>query len=158
MFARILLCFALVFVGACSSSPNRLDRPATPSRFVLAADAFTRWSVENVFQKSDFDGGLRRGEYTARYEDASGTFYEGPEKCMVLSQTYAPSQWDGGIWIPKDGNMKKARLWRYVVGMKDRYQHGLVVGVMDKMEEGNLQKIPMEVPHEILKQISIINP
>ena len=152
MLVRLILCVYVALVGACSTSPNSLDQPTSRSRFFLASDAFAQWKA----MTSDIDGGLRRGDYIAKFEDAGGTYYEGPEKCMVLSQSNSQGQWFGGIWIPKDGNMKNARLWRYAIGMgKSRYSEGLVGGIMDKIEEGNLQKIRIQLPDQILKAINI---
>ncbi len=83
----------------------------------------TSWHVvltENMTYKGkrglySYEEGLKKGEYRPEYQDESGIYLRGPEQCAFTTPGHDGIMrvYEGGIWLPKDFDMSKARIYSY---------------------------------------------
>jgi hypothetical protein len=141
----ILRLFLLaVFACMCPTSaraddiPSRkLAKPGELSYFVLP-DTVT---VHTTVGKVHLYPVLAKGRYVSVYEDADGTFYQGPKDCLPNPNPKAvfPAL-DGGLWIPRDSSRHETRFWVLTRHDKKTAEMGVLIAAIDRATTGKVRK------------------
>lgn len=109
----ILICLILFLTTSCISTVHldSLTLPRNPDKSI--------YITEFKYKTSDGITGLVGGEYKAEYEDSSGVFYKGPERCVIIpyGRPY------GGLYVPYSGNNKDYKIYYYVKTPSYVYEH-----------------------------------
>lgn len=176
--------FISLGLAGCASLADLQD-PRDPRHFVLSSD-YTRVSSKGLKPVE----GLRAGVYRAVKEDAEGTYFEGyGEDCvLILAKTYAAKYQAtgkvdsylerrvagenygggrGGIWLPKSGVNKEARLFYSIENANGHdalhkisagtvYPSGIVLGTIVSATQGALGFVPYGSEVSFLSSLSIV--
>jgi hypothetical protein len=116
--------FALVGMAGCSGVDPTSLRTAQSSRSVSLSTPYT-YEEHYRLAGTTMVHTLAGGKYTARFEDDGGTYFDGPEKCLVMSakfdspevaarnKAYAPKSFRCGIFVPtRTGEMPKVYFYQ----------------------------------------------
>ncbi|WP_047533455.1 hypothetical protein [Methylotenera sp. N17] len=104
--------------------------------------------------------GLKRGVYRPELENEAGTFYRGPEGCVIqFMEASSMGPFDGGIWIPKDKINNRPRIYYYF-----NFNHekaikagGAIVALLLAPSVGDITIMPSAENGTFLDEISITN-
>lgn len=103
----------LLVLNGCSTTrdPKNLT-PFTSSEYFILEKDFTYTGKRGLY---DFAEGLRKGTYKAELQDATGTYYRGPGRCAFTmpSSHNKTFEYQGGLWVPRDGGVAKAQIYSY---------------------------------------------
>src|SRR5262245_47371223 len=102
MFSRGLLLLAVAGLSACATAPESLSKAQRPEQIVLAEKIST---VAYRGLPVRCEEGALPGTYVAKFEDANGIYFYGPERSIwstneVVQKT--PRLYVGGLYLPRD--------------------------------------------------------
>jgi hypothetical protein len=143
MFFRptfLLAVLAAAFAGDARSNdipPAKLAKPKALSYFVLQETT----TVHTTVRKVHLYPILAKGRYVSAFEDADGTFYQGPKDCLPNPNPKAvlPAL-DGGLWIPRDPTRHEPRFWVITRPDKKTEEMGVLIAAIDRATTGKVRK------------------
>jgi len=116
--------FALVGIAGCSGVDPTSLRAAQGSRSVSLSTSYTYEEHYRVAGTTMIHT-LAAGKYTARFEDDGGTYFDGPEKCFLITarfdspevaarnKGYEPKSFRCGIYVAtRAGEMPKVYFYQ----------------------------------------------
>ena len=167
-FIIIILVFALT---SCAGA--RLDELAKldSNRFFILTEEHLRTEYRGMINAPWIEG-LYPGTYREIAQDKDGTYFMGNGHLVVtlgmkpaeeyLNSTdkiinpaaYIFGRSEGGLWLPKEGSKKKARLF-FVLKQAHHNVGGLVGASITVMHEGTISFIPFDSEVDFLNSIKL---
>ena len=151
-FAIIVIsCLAL---AGCAGSAPRKPGELTP------VETHLEIVLEEGFEYEEKRGigvlwreGLEAGSYTAMFQDEQGTYYGGPEKCvMQYMEETSMGPYDGGIWMPNEGVEESPHIWFYYAdNLRESQDRGLLIDWLIQRDVGKLSSMVGITDPDILK-------
>lgn len=104
--------------------------------------------------------GLNKGIYKPELENEVGTFYRGPEGCVIqFMEANSMGPFDGGIWIPKDKINYRPRIYYYFNYNVDNAVKagGAITALLIESSKGDITFMPPVDKGTFLDEIKITN-
>jgi hypothetical protein len=161
MYKKIIFIFlSLVLITACATNPSNLKKTTSKQYFILEKDISRTAKVGIGYMMTE---GLRKGKYTATFEDESGIYFQGEGPSVYYRHELKNMNRDnnGGIWIPKDEQQDNPRLYYYIG--KEIMEHteksgtGLLGYGISSSQLGKIEFHPGFKDPAFMEKISIIN-
>jgi hypothetical protein len=102
----------LVLAGCSTARDPKSFTPYASSEHLMVKQDFTYSGKRGLY---NFKEGLREGTYKAELQDEAGTYYRGPGKCVfTVPESHSKTfEYQGGLWVPRDGGLEKAKIYSY---------------------------------------------
>ncbi|WP_226649019.1 hypothetical protein [Microbulbifer variabilis] len=157
---KIIILLAL-FLSGCANYTHLIKNlePIESDNSIVLESQLT-YEAKYGLAKVNWKEGLERGIYRPEFENEFGTFYRGPEACVIqYMEKLSMGPFEGGIWIPKDKVNNSPRLYYYFNYNKSNAQAagGLVVSAILAGSKGDLTMMPVITSTEFLDKIKISN-
>jgi hypothetical protein len=111
----LLIVFSVssILSGCAGIDPKGLSAPDSAWMWSLSLEEDMAYKGKRGLYP--FEEGLRKGIYKAEYQDATGVYLRGPEKCAFTTPGHDNVMriYEGGVWIPKNRDLSKARIYSY---------------------------------------------
>lgn len=138
----LLISLGLFVLAGCSTArdPKNLTSYSSSEHLIVKQD-FTYSGKRGLYQ---FKEGLRKGTYKAELQDGAGTFYRGPGKCAftIPGHDNKMREYQGGLWVPKDGGLGKAQVYSYFSATDFFAENDPVTGVQIINPDGSSIVVP----------------
>jgi hypothetical protein len=118
-----LAAFALLGIAACSGVDPTSLRAAQGSRSISLSMPYM-YEEHYRMAGTTMVHTLAAGKYTERFEDDGGTYYDGPERCFLITARfdspevaarnpwYEPKSFRCGVYLPRAGEMPKVYFYQ----------------------------------------------
>lgn len=132
----------LVLAGCSTARDPKSFAPYSSSEHLIVKQDFTYSGKRGLY---NFKEGLREGIYKAELKDEAGTFYRGPGKCaFTMPESHSKTfEYQGGLWVPKDGGLAKAQIYSYFSATDSFAEDNPVTGVQIINADGSSIVLPL---------------
>jgi hypothetical protein len=156
---RIVVLFALMVGLVGCGTINTVEHkkglvPSTKADVIEIASDMTY--VESRGLGNRWEEGLRKGTYKPEFENQLGTFYRGAGKPVMQRMGDAKfAEFEGGIWVPKNGSGEKYRIF-FVFDYDPAIAQGAVIAGILASFKGDITFMPEIRDEKFLSQLKVV--